>query len=81
MRPPAGEVCHSWMVVSNWTPGSAHFHAASATWRHRSRALIVFMTRPSVRAVRSQSVSSSTAWMNSLDSRTELFEFCPDTVA
>ena len=42
MRPPAGQVCHSLMVVSNCTPGSAQAQAASAisrhSWRARTRA-------------------------------------------
>ena len=28
IRPSSGQVCHSLMVVSNWTPGSAQVHAA-----------------------------------------------------
>jgi hypothetical protein len=69
------------MVLWYWRPGSAHCHAASAIWRHRSLAFTVFITRPSVRAVRFQSPLAMTAWTNSLDSRTELLEFWPDTVA
>ena len=38
IRPSAGQVCHSLMVVSNCTPGSAHDQAAKAIWSHRSRA-------------------------------------------
>ena len=30
MRPVFGSVCHALIVVSYWTPGSAHCHAASA---------------------------------------------------
>jgi hypothetical protein len=56
-------------------PGSAHFHAASAIWCIRSRARIVRTTVPSVRAVRSHSLSSSTARMNSSVTRTELLAF------
>src|SRR3712207_7250243 len=33
MRPEFGEVCHPLIVVSNWTPGSAQRHAASAMSR------------------------------------------------
>jgi len=61
IEPPAGQVCHWLMVVSNWIPGSAHAQAASAMRRHRSRALMVRITLPSVRAVSCQSASSSTA--------------------
>src|SRR4051812_1246018 len=35
MRPVSGLVCQSLMVSSYWMPGSAHSHAASATWRNR----------------------------------------------
>src|SRR5438067_11960257 len=41
IRPEFGHVCHSLIVVSYWTPGSAHFHAASAIWPSRSRASYV----------------------------------------
>ncbi len=30
IRPEFGHVCQPLIVVSYWTPGSAHFHAASA---------------------------------------------------
>ena len=30
IRPDTGHVCHSLIVVSYWTPGSAQRHAASA---------------------------------------------------
>jgi hypothetical protein len=46
-----------------------------------ARALMVFMTRPSVRLMSSQSASSNTAWMKSLVRRTELLEFWPETVS
>ena len=79
--PPIGDVCHSLIVVSYWTPGSAHLHAASAILFQRSLALTVFITEPSVLAMRSQSPSSSIAFKNSDGTLTELFEFCPETVA
>ena len=75
MRPVFGHVCQSLAMVSNWTPGSAHFQAASAIWRMRSRARTVRTTSPVVRAVRCQSSSFSTARMNSSVRRTELFAF------
>ena len=81
MSPPAGDVCHSLIVVWNCTPGSADAHAASAICRHRSRALTVFIVSPSVRRVRCQSLSSTTASRKSFVMRTELFEFWPETVA
>ena len=75
IRPPSGEVCHSFIVVSYWTPGSAHFQAASAILFQRSLALTLLITDPSVLAIRSQSPSSSTALTKSAGTRTELFEF------
>src|SRR5262245_49545617 len=81
IRPLFGQVCHSLMVVSSWTPGSAHRQDALQIWDHRSRAFKVLVIRPSVRQRSFQSPSSTTACMNSFDARTELFEFCPETVA
>ena len=75
IRPDCGQVCQRLMIESYWTPGSAHCHAASAIWPIRSRALSVFVGEPSLRAIRSQSPSASTAAMNSSVTRTELFAF------
>src|SRR3954467_2536842 len=76
MRPELGDVCHWLIVVSYWTPGSAQRHAASAISRISSRALIGSPTgSPVVRAIRCQSASSSTACMNSSETRTELLAF------
>src|SRR6185436_7513711 len=75
MRPVFGSVCHELIVVSYWTPGSAHSHAASAIWWSRSRASAVSTTEPSVRAVRFHSLPSTTASMNWSVTRTELFAF------
>src|SRR5215218_1434738 len=76
MRPEFGDVCHWLIVVSYWTPGSAHSQAASAMSRMSSRAGTGSPTgSPVVRATRSQSASCSTACMNSSVSRTELFAF------
>src|SRR5438270_2650991 len=90
IRPSAGHVCHSLMVVSNCTPGSAHDQAAKVICSHRSRARSVFRglgSRPSacafsfsVRQYRCQGPSLNTASMNSLLMRTELLLFCPETV-
>ncbi len=80
MRPPSGQVCHSLIVVSNCTPGSAHIQDASLMRRHKSRALSVLIGLPVVRAMRSQSASRSTESRKSLVRRTELLEFCPATV-
>src|SRR3954469_20954873 len=82
MRPEFGHVCQSLIVVSYWTPGSAHCQAASEIWRSRSRASTDFMTRSSPvsgsrseRAIRSQSSFFSAAFMNLSVTRTELFAF------
>src|SRR5579862_8061525 len=75
IRPVFGSVCQELIVVSYWTPGSAHRHAASAIWRRSSRAFTVSTTEPSVRAVRFQSAPDSAACMNESETRTELFAF------
>src|SRR5215207_6835360 len=73
--PVFGSVCHLLIVVSYWTPGSAHCQAASAICRSSSRASVDSTTAPSVRAVRFHSLSSSTDSMNESLTRTELFAF------
>src|SRR5262245_48536715 len=75
MRPELGHVCHALIVVSYWTPGSAHCHAASAISRSRPRASTVSTTVPSVRAPRFHSAPASAASMNVSVTRTELFAF------
>src|SRR5262249_29633191 len=80
MRPDAPQVCHSLMVVSYWRPGSAQAQAASPIRSQSSRALMVFDTLPSVRRISFHSLSAFTASRNSFVSRTELFEFWPETV-
>ena len=75
MRPVFGSVCHALIVVSYWTPGSAHCQAASEICLSRSRASVVSTTEPSVRAVRFHSLLSSTASMKESVTRTELFAF------
>src|SRR5438552_19007472 len=80
MRPEPGQVCHSLMVVSYCTPGSAQAQAASPISPHSSAALIVFEILPSVRRIKVQSPPSSTRSRNSLVTRTELLEFWPETV-
>src|ERR1700704_1960976 len=75
MRPVSGLVCQSLMVPSYWMPGSAQAHAASAILRNSSRASTVSMSRPSRRPNRSNGVPSSTARMNSSETRTELLAF------
>ena len=62
IRPEFGHVCHSLIVVSYCTPGSAQRHAASAISLISSRALIGSpIGSPVVRAIRCQSSSFSTA--------------------
>src|SRR4051794_25491379 len=80
--PSAGHVCHSLMVVSNCTPGSAQDHAALAICSHKSRArnsLHGVGARParrafsfSVRQYRYHGPSFRTASMKALSMRTEL---------
>src|SRR6476646_7847251 len=51
IRPSFGQVCQSFTVVSNCTPGSAQLHAENAIWSQSSRALSVlhgFGSRPSL---------------------------------
>src|SRR5258705_9904398 len=80
MRPLPGQVCHSLMVVSYCTPGSAQAQAAWEIFSHRSRAFMVLETLPSVRRISFQSPSVFTASMKLLVMRTELLEFWPETV-
>src|ERR1700744_1376005 len=75
IRPDSGQVCQSLMVPSYWMPGSAHSHAALAILCIRPLAPMVLMTSPVRRPSRSKSRSSSTARMNSSDTRTELLAF------
>src|ERR671914_2245992 len=75
IRPVFGSVCQALMVVSYWTPGSAHCQAASAIWRRSARASTVSTTVPSVRAVRFHSLPSAAASMKESLTRTELFAF------
>src|SRR4051812_4285368 len=75
IRPDAGHVCHSLIVVSYCIPGSAHSHAACAISRIRSRARTVSTVSPVVTALSFQSWSFSYALRNSSVTRTELFAF------
>src|SRR5579859_3357580 len=75
IRPDSGLVCQSLMVSSYWMPGSAHCQAASAISRSMPRALVRSTTSPVRRASRSNSLPSSTARMNSSETRTELLAF------
>jgi hypothetical protein len=78
--PEAGQVCQSFTVVWNCTPGSADAQAAWLTFSHNSRALTVFTVLPVMRPTSGQSRSSSTALRKSSVTRTVLLEFWPETV-
>src|ERR671911_686004 len=75
IRPDTGHVCHSLIVVSYWTPGSAQRQAASASWLRRSRASTSSFAASSLRAVSSHSSPRSARSMNSSVTRTELLAF------
>src|SRR3954465_11873127 len=77
IRAVFGQGCQRLIVLSYCTPGSAHPHAASASWRQRSLALKVSTTSPVVRAWVSQVPPVDCARMNASLIRIELFEFCP----
>src|SRR6476661_6435565 len=75
IRPDSGQVCQSLMVPSYWIPGSAHSQADWAMLRISWRASTRSTTSPVRRASRSNSLPSSTARMNSSETRTELLAF------
>src|SRR5450755_4464748 len=75
IRPDSGQVCQSLMVPSYWMPGSAQSQAAWAILRSSRLASTRDTTSPVRRASRSKSRSSSTARMNSSDTRMELLAF------
>src|ERR687884_176615 len=75
IRPDSGVVCQSLMVSSYWMPGSAHSQAAFAIFPKSSLASTVSSTSPVLRARRPNFVPSSTARMNSSETRTELLAF------
>ena len=75
MRPEFGHVCHSLIVVSYWTPGSAQRHAASAICSSSPSAFTRSTGAPSTRAVSSHSSPRSARSMNSSVTRTELLAF------
>ncbi len=75
MRPLAGRVCQSLIVVSNCMPGSPQAHAASESSRRSWRALMVSRVSPELTALRSQSSSEMAARMKSSVARTELLAF------
>src|SRR3954454_23554983 len=75
IRPVSGLVCQSLIVSSYWMPGSAHSQAAWVTLRNSDLASTVSITEPSIRARRPNWPASSTARMNSSETRTELLAF------
>src|SRR5437879_438125 len=72
MLPSLGQVCHSFIVVSNCTPGSALAQAALPIRSHSSLARRVLLGLRSVRRISSQLRSFWTASMKLLDMRTVL---------
>src|SRR3954451_16021816 len=83
IRPVSGLVCQSLIVSSYCRPGSAHSHAAVAILRNSSRASTFSITSPVLRARRPNSVPSSTARMNSSETRTELLAswYCTEVMS
>src|SRR3954463_6280063 len=69
IRPVSGLVCQSLIVSSYWMPGSAHSHAAWVALLNRVLASTVSITDPSMRARSPNSAPSSTARMNSSETR------------
>ena len=80
MRPPSGQVCHSLIVVSYCIPGSAHAQVAKEMSCHNFSAEIDLTGFPLIRPIKSQFSPFSSALKNAFGTRTELFEFCPETV-
>src|SRR6516162_8062955 len=80
IRPLAAQVCHSFIVVSNCSPGSAEAQAAWPIWSHSFRAGKVLAILPSVRRIKSHDPSASMRSRKPFETLTELFEFCPATV-
>src|ERR1700679_4131492 len=58
IRPPSGQVCHSLMVLSYCTPGSAHAHAAKAISSHNFCEEMDLIGLPVIRLVNSQFLPS-----------------------
>src|SRR5688572_30346352 len=75
MRPVSGHVCHALIVSSYWMPGSAHSHAAVASFFHSFRASTLSIGLLSSRPRSAKSVPFSTAVMYSSETRTELLAF------
>src|SRR5688500_1130182 len=69
MRPVSGQVCHALIVSSYWMPGSAHSHAAVASFLHSVRASTRSIGLLSSRPRNAKSVPPSTAFMYSSETR------------
>ena len=81
IRSVLAEVCQSLIVVSYWIPGSPQRWAASAILWKMSRALKVSITAwGATTAWVVQSLSSTTACMNSSVTRTEWLAFWKKTL-
>src|SRR6266700_338582 len=81
IRPVSGHVCQLLIVSSYCIPGSAHSQAACAILRNRPFASTVSTISPVILAARPKLPLSSTARMNSSDTRTELLAFWYWTLA
>src|SRR5215470_15016080 len=80
MRPSSGQVCHSLIVVSYCTPGSAQAQAAWAISSQSCSAATVPALLPSVRRRSCHWPLRASTSKNALGTRTLLLEFCPETV-
>src|SRR5579885_988 len=78
--PAEGQGCKSIIVGGEGRPGEAGGQAARPIFSQSSRAFMTLCGLPSRRFVRVHSPSFSTARKNSSVTRTELFEFWPETV-
>ena len=76
IRPVSGLVCQSLIVSSYWMPGSAHSHAALAILWNSALGVDGLDDLAGVAGPQPELASrSSTARMNSSETRTELFAF------
>src|SRR5262249_36422489 len=75
IRPSAGHVCHSLIVVSYWSPGSAEAQAACAISSQSIDAGSFFDGAPSVRRVSVHSPPLESTSKKGFGTRTLLLEF------
>src|SRR3989338_6482831 len=78
--PSSGQVCHSLIVVSYCTPGSAEAQAQYPISLQSFSAGMVRSTVPEILVFNSQLRPFSSASKKALGMRTELLLFCPATV-